>query len=74
MPEPSPKHDRIDWQDVPYVFVVLPTCPSCGWPSYTSTRSESAGDGASTIKAICRRCSEPFKICRELPQNGNQDS
>jgi hypothetical protein len=64
---------RIDWSDAPYVFVVLPVCPSCGSPSYSSTRSESAGDGASMIKAICRDCSEPFKICRELPENGNED-
>ena len=73
MTDASQDKRRIDWAVVPFVFVVLPACPSCGSPSYTSTRSEAAGDGASTIKAICRQCSEPFKICRELPNNGNQE-
>ena len=74
MPESQSKRDRIDGSDVPFVFVVLPVCPSCGSPSYTSMRSEAAGDGASTIKAICRECSGPFRICRELPSNGKHDS
>lgn len=69
----QPKPARISWSAAPMVFVVLPVCPSCGSPSYTSTRSESAGEGASTIKAICRECSAPFKICKELPEIGKHD-
>ena len=66
--------ERIDWHDLPIVFVTLPTCPACGSARYIGTRSEANGDGSTTIKAVCRACSQPFKICRELPEIGNKDS
>jgi len=69
----SPKRDRIDWQDVPIVFVTLPTCAACGSPDYERVRSEGNGDGSVTRKAICRACGEPYKICVELPEPGNCD-
>lgn len=70
--DPSPRRERIDWQTAEWVFVTLPSCPSCGGLDYHSVRSEATGDGGSTIKAICKECSEPFKIARELPSYGNR--
>lgn len=73
MSDASSKRERIDWADVPFVFVLLPTCPACGSPDYEKVRTESNGDGSVTRKAICRACGEPYKICVELPDSGNLD-
>ena len=70
-PAPADRTKRVDWSAVPIVFVTLPTCRHCGSPDYTTSRSEASDDGSTTRKAICDRCSRPFKICCELPESGN---
>lgn len=72
--KPRKPRPRIKWADVPFVFVQAPSCYYCGSNSYESTKSISAGDGATTRKAICRSCGEPFRICVEqLPNFGVDD-
>ena len=62
-----------NWNDAPICFVYLPACPLCGASEYIHVRSASNGDGSRTERAICRFCSEPFKIVREpLPDSGNR--
>ncbi len=58
----------IDWARQLTVFVELPACPFCGSLRPILIRSEQNGDGSVTRKAICRRCSKPFKICAEPPE------
>ncbi len=62
---------RIDWSTVEVVFVTRPQCPHCHALEYVTTKSEPNGDGTVTRKAICRTCSQPFKISVELPEFGN---
>lgn len=56
------------WADVPMVFIPLPACPLCGAYRPIIVRSEAGGDGSTTRKAICRRCSRRFKIVVEPPK------
>jgi hypothetical protein len=62
-----------EWADVPAIVVYAPACPSCRALRPIIVRSEANGDGSTTRKAICRRCSERFKIIVELPDFGNSD-
>lgn len=59
------------WADAPTIFVTAPACPACNTPRPIIVRSEANGDGSMTRKAVCRRCSQRFKICVELPEFGN---
>jgi hypothetical protein len=68
------QRERIDWADMPVVFIVLPSCPVCGSISHETIRSEPNGDGTTTRKAVCRDCDSPFKISVELPEIGNDES
>jgi hypothetical protein len=62
------------WHNVPCVFIVAPHCPVCFAGRPIIVRSEANGDGSKTRKAVCRRCSEKFKIVVELPEFGKVDS
>ena len=62
-----------EWADVPMVFVVAPACPACRALRPIIVRSEANGDGTTTRKAICRRCSTRFKIIVEVPNFGSDD-
>jgi hypothetical protein len=61
----------VAWADAPMVFVVIPTCPSCGSTRYSRVRTENGGDGSATKKVICNECSGAYKIVLELPESGN---
>jgi len=64
------------WQDSPYVFITLPTCPFCGSGSLITVRSESAGDGSVMRKTVCKKCSNRFRLVvepGELPEFGRDD-
>jgi hypothetical protein len=61
------------WQDAPLVFITAAACPACGAGKPLIVRSEANGDGSTTRKAICRRCSERFKIVVELPEFGSDE-
>lgn len=61
------------WANTPVVFVMAPACPACAALRPIIIRSEANGDGSTTRKAVCRRCSERFKIVVELPEIGNTD-
>jgi hypothetical protein len=73
--------ERIDWSEVPIVFIKAPPraqCQACGSLSTpTIVRSEQGGDGSVSRRAICRECSEPFLIVvepaddPEFPAAGN---
>jgi hypothetical protein len=65
----KPDGRRIDWTLAEFVYVVIPCCPSCKSTKYDSQRSIDVGDGAREKLAICRRCSTPFRICAELPED-----
>lgn len=64
----------VDWSTTPMIFVVVPTCPVCGSPSYAGSKTQSHGDGSSTRKVHCRDCGQPYRITKELPESGNDDS
>ena len=57
------------WQDAPYVFIALPSCPSCGSLKPIIVRSESNGDNSTTRKCVCRSCSKRFLIVTEPPDD-----
>jgi hypothetical protein len=60
------------WSHAPCVFVHAPACPSCGSLDLLTIRSEQNGDGSTTRKTICRRCSKKFKVVVELPDSGSR--
>lgn len=62
------------WTDAPCIFIEAPACPACQALRPIIVRSEANGDGSTTRKAICRRCSERFKIVVELPEFGNSEN
>ena len=64
------KRERIDWRDVPRVYVTAPSCAACGCLDYDTNKSSANGDGSTTRKALCRACGSPFKIVTELPNFG----
>lgn len=61
------------WFDAPCVVIVAPACPYCSARRPVIVRSEANGDGTTTRKAVCRRCSRKFKIVVELPDSGNRE-
>lgn len=63
--------ERVDWAAAPMVFVPMATCAHCGSTKYDTRRSLDNGDGSRTKLAVCRTCSQPFKIAAELPEFGN---
>src|SRR5262245_7644556 len=67
MPEPL-------WDDVETIFVQAPACPNCGNISpHQIIRSQREEYGI-VRKAVCRRCSNRFKIVVEfLPAAGSDD-
>jgi DNA-directed RNA polymerase subunit M/transcription elongation factor TFIIS len=67
------KMPRIDWAEVPMVFVTRPTCPLCGGESYDRSRTDSSGDGSSTKYCRCRHCDGLFKIIIESPETGEYE-
>lgn len=68
---------RYDWSAAPTItiFVHPPDppspCPACGHAKPIISRTEANGDGSSTRKAICRRCSQRFKVAVEIASLGN---
>lgn len=67
----------IDWQAVPMLFVVRPACPACGSTKHIRVRSFTEGDGSTTRRVVCSKCSEPFLLIIEnppLPESGNWKS
>jgi hypothetical protein len=65
---------RIKWADTPIVTikVVVPRCPFCWSKEFIHWRGQNNGDRSTTEWAICRACSEPFRIVRERSHSGNQ--
>lgn len=66
------------WQDAPTITIwIVPTpptpCPNCGHSKPVIVRTEANGDGSSTRKCVCRRCSRKFKVAVELASLGNHD-
>lgn len=59
------------WAETPWVFVRRPTCPTCGCPDYVRIRTERGDETSVTRKAVCRRCSQRYRILVELPETGN---
>jgi hypothetical protein len=59
--------ERIRWSDAPCVFIpiVKPACPACGCERFLHVRGEANGDGSTTERVFCERCSERYKIIRE---------
>ena len=57
--------NRIDWQQVPMVFLGSPACPYCEAPKPLTVRSETSQDGAVTRRQLCRNCGAPFLIVLE---------
>ena len=65
--------ESTDWRDVPIVFITLPDCPHCHALEHIIVRSEATGDGGTSRKCVCKKCSQPFKIAVELPEIGKRD-
>lgn len=64
------------WQDAPTVTIfVVPAppapCPQCGYQKSIITRTDDNGDGSSTRKCVCKRCSSRFKVVVEIAKLGN---
>lgn len=56
---------RIDWSDVPYIFVRI-ECPTCGRAGkHVRIRTLPAEEGDVCRLMVCRYCSEPFKCVHE---------
>ena len=66
-------NDDTPWSDAKCVYVLRPACPECFHHKYIPFRSEAAGDGSTTLKALCKGCGCRFKIVRErmMPEYGN---
>jgi len=66
------------WSDVPYLFVPMVSCPFCRSTRPITIRSEQAGDGSTSRRCICRKCSRRFVVVLEpperdtLPDSGNE--
>jgi uncharacterized protein YbaR (Trm112 family) len=69
----GPKRERIDWEDTPWVFITVATCPECGSPEYERIKTINAGEGARTRRVLCRSCNQPYRIGVELPDSGNDE-
>ncbi len=59
---------RRNWANVEVVYVPIyrPFCPRCGSEAFEHIRGEDNGDNSTTERVVCRDCSEPYKIVREL--------
>ncbi|HJN08473.1 MAG TPA: hypothetical protein QF564_07255 [Pirellulaceae bacterium] len=55
------------WIDAPMVFVTAPACPVCLSVKPMIIRSEQGGDGSTSRKCVCRRCSSRFVLVIEPP-------
>ena len=60
------------WLACPIVEVVKPACPFCGHEAYIPNRTFQNGDGSTTRRCICERCSKPYIVAVEklLPNFG----
>lgn len=62
------------WLHCPIVEVVKPACPHCGEVKYIPARGGiKHGDGSTSTKCICVRCSRAYIVVREplLPNFGD---
>jgi predicted nucleic acid-binding Zn ribbon protein len=59
---------RRNWQEAPIVTIPVYTaaCPECGAAKPIHVRGQANGDESTTELVVCRRCSLPFKVVREL--------
>ena len=67
---------RDSWNDAPLltVFVSPPAvCPQCCAAKPIIFRTEANGDGSSTRKCVCRRCSQRFKVVVEIAKFGSDE-
>jgi transposase-like protein len=60
------------WQDKPFVFVTLPTCPTCGSARRTTTRSVRDADGSVARRSRCRECGAKFTVVLGFPDIGRK--
>ncbi len=57
----------MNWDSAPLVFVTAPACPVCLSVKPMIVRSEQGGDGSTSRKCVCRRCSSRFVLVIEAP-------
>ncbi len=55
------------WDQAELVFLTRPLCPYCRHEKWISIRTLQGGDGSSSRRCICRKCSRRFILVFEPP-------